>query len=147
MSALSQNLTFRVTNGNTTTSSVQVVHTISTTDALTLVSDPVKGNGYFSNGAGLHTVFWKISEFVGSVEVQSTLASEPTDRDWFTVKLINSDTYYTADTSGLVTITGQQYSTATSISKSYNFIGNFIWIRAKISNWTQGTVNFISINR
>ena len=150
MSALSQNLIFRVANGNTTTNTVQVVYPANTSSALTLVSEPVKGNGYFSNSDGLHTVFWKITQFVGSIEVQSTLESNPTDSDWFTVKLNNTNVNYTVDTTGLIpasSIDKIQYFSPNSISKSYNFTGNFVWIRGKISNWTQGTVNSISINR
>jgi hypothetical protein len=155
MSALSQNLTFQVTNGNTTTSSVQVVHPINTSSSLTIFSEPIKGNGYFNVGGGLHTGFWKITGFKGNISIEATLASNPENLDWFTVKLINIGSSYSADTSGIYNIdtTGlvvtptDEYTTATTTSKSFNFVGNFVWIRGKISNWTQGTVNIISINR
>jgi len=147
MPAFSQNLTFKVTNGNTTTNTVQVVYPVNTSSVLTRVSEPVKGDGYFGSSDGLHTVFWKITEFIGTLEVQATLATKPLESDWFTVKLNVIDSYYIVDTTGLITVTGGQYSSSTSISKSYNFIGNFVWIRGKISNWTKGTVNVISINR
>jgi hypothetical protein len=150
MPALSQNLIFKVTNGNTTTNTVQVTYPANTSSALTLVSEPVKGDGYFDSGDGLHTVFWKITQFVGSIEVQSTLESNPTDSDWFTVKLGDTSVNYTVDTTGLISAYGiekVQYFFPNSIPKSYNFIGNFVWIRGKISNWTQGTVNAISVNR
>jgi hypothetical protein len=87
---------------------------------------------------------------VGSIEVQSTLESNPTDSDWFTVKLGDTSVNYTVDTTGLISaysIEKVQYFFPNSIPKSYNFIGNFVWIRGKISNWTQGTVNAISVNR
>jgi hypothetical protein len=150
MPALSQNLIFKVTNGNTTTNTVQVTYPENTSSALTLVSEPVKGDGYFDSGDGLHTVFWKITQFVGSIEVQSTLESNPTDSDWFTVKLGDTSVNYTVDTTGLISaysIEKVQYFSPNSVPKSYNFIGNFVWIRGKISNWTQGTVNAISVNR
>jgi hypothetical protein len=150
MPALSQNLTFKVTNGNTTTNTVQVVYPTNTSSVLTRVSEPVKGDGYFGGADGLHTVFWKITEFMGTLEVQATLSIDPAEMDWFTVKLNTTDVNYTVDTTGLITassIEQGRYFSPTSISKSYNFIGNFVWIRGKISNWTQGTVNVISINR
>ena len=150
MPALSQNLTFKITNGNTTTNSVQVVYPTTATTALIYNSERIKGDGYFGGSDGLHTVFWNVSQFVGTLEVQATLASEPVEADWVNVKLTEPGNRYTVDTTGLITATGietTRYTTPTTASKSYNFTGNFVWIRGHISEFTQGVMNGISINR
>jgi hypothetical protein len=151
MPALSQNLTFKITNGNTTTNSVQVQYPTNTaTTALIYHSERIKGDGYFGGSDGLHTVFWSVSNFKGTLEVQATLASEPIEADWVTVKLTNLENRYEVDTTGAVTIAGidsTRYTTPTTTSKSYNFTGNFVWLRGRISEFTQGVMNGISINR
>jgi hypothetical protein len=151
MPALSQNLTFRITNGNTTTNTVSVNYPTNTaTTALIYLSERIKGNGYFGNSDGLHTVFWSVSAFIGTIEIQGTLASAPTETDWVTVKLTQPGNQFYIDTSGLVTAAGidsTRYTLVTTTSKSYNFTGNFVWIRGRISEFTQGVMSGISINR
>jgi len=147
MPALSQNLIFYT---STNSNSVSITYTTSTNSPY--YSDKIKGEGYFGGANGLHTVSWKITNFVGTVGVQGTLVSAPTSSDWVDIELTSTDTIgpsYVVDTTGLLTVVRptSAYSTATTLIKSYNFIGNFVWVRGKVSNWTQGTVNAISINR
>lgn len=150
MPALSQNLVFKITNGNTTTNSVQVDYPNTATTALIYQSERIKGDGYFGGSDGLHTAFWSVSGFIGTIELQGTLASNPIDSDWVTVKLTQPGNKFYIDTTGLVTAAGvdsTRYTQETTTSKSYNFTGNFVWIRGRISEFTQGVVNGISINR
>ena len=150
MPALSQNLTFKITNGNTSTYTVQVDYPNTATTALIYSSERIKGDGYFGGSDGLHTVFWSVSDFIGTLEVQATRASEPVEADWVTVKLTEPGNRFTVDTTGLITANGVEttrYTTPTTTSKSYNFTGNFVWLRGHISEFTQGVMNGISINR
>ena len=150
MPALSQNLVFKITNGNTTTNSTQVQYPNTATTALIYNSERTKGDGYFGGSDGLHTVFWSVSGFIGTIEIQATLASEPVEADWTTVRLTEPGSRYVVDSTGAVTLAGvdsTRYTSATTASKSYNFTGNFVWIRGRISAFTQGVMNGISINR
>ena len=147
MPALSQNLIFHT---STSSNSVSITYTAGMNS--TYYSDKIKGEGYFGGANGLHTVSWKITNFVGTIGVQGTLASAPAVDDWVDIELTSTDTIgtsYVVDTTGLLTVVHptSTYSTSTTLIKSYNFVGNFVWVRGKVSNWTQGTVNAISINR
>lgn len=146
MPAFSQSLTFNVNS----TSTVVLDYPNTGTTALTYLSDRIKGDGYFSNSDGLHTVFWSVNNFIGTIAVQGTLASEPQESDWATVDFTSPTNRYTVDTTGLfrpAIITATTYTTSTSEIKSYNFTGNFVWLRGKVSDFTQGTVNAIKINK
>jgi hypothetical protein len=147
MPALSQNLTFKLKSGETV---IQLPYPLNAEEPIDIVSERVKGDGYFGNSDGLHTVFWSVAGFIGTIEVQGTLASEPTESDWATITLTAPNNKYTIDATGAVTIAGvdsTRYTQETDTSKSYNFTGNFVWIRARISEFTQGVMNGISINR
>lgn len=152
MPALSQNLTFTISSGTSTVSTVQLVHP-PYNSSLTYVSTKAKGDGYFGGSGGFHTVFWKVSDFIGTIGVQGTLVADPTINDWVDIELTTADVVgatYSMDTTGLlstVVVASNSYTTPVTLAKSFNFIGNFVWVRAKVSNWTQGTVNVISINR
>ena len=54
------------------------------------------------------------------------------------------------DTTGKVTETvvdSITYTLAETSIKVYNTTGNFVWLRANISEWTAGTITRIELNR
>jgi len=115
----------------------------------TFTGEKYKGDGYYGRSDGLHTVQVNLTEFIGQIEIQGTLAIEPTDEDWFTVSLGGS-IVSTVDTTGLIssattTVAINYIQNETSV-KSYNFTGNYVWLRVKVSNWTDGSINSIALN-
>ena len=143
MPSLSQSLTFIVNSSST----VVLVYPNTGTTALVYASNPIKGDGYFGGSDGFHTVQININEFIGKIEMQGSLASSPQSTDWFSVELGTNN--MSIDTTGLISeenISSVEYTTATTNIKSYNFTGNYVWIRARVSDWTDGTVNNIRIN-
>jgi hypothetical protein len=84
---------------------------------------------YYLASSDLQTVSWNINSFSGTLTIQVSLSTSPdeaTDNDWFTVHTVpygsTSGTFYT------------------------NINGNFVWIRAKISNFTQGVIQYIRVS-
>ena len=103
--------------------------TTTTLDHTGFVSDKAKGDGYYSQPDGVHTVAYQVNAtMTGSIKMQGTLATTPTEDDWFDV----SGSTFTADQSTLI-------STA-------NFTGNFVWVRAKATSVTAGTISSILLN-
>lgn len=97
-----------------------------------IVGEKYKGAGYYGMGDGFHSVQIQVTDFSGIISIQGTLATNPTDSDWVDVLLNDS-------------ITSLQLS-AESHNQVYNFIGNFVWVRANISSWTDGHINRIMLN-
>jgi len=130
MPSLAQSLSF-ITYTNT--ASTQVVYPNSTDTTMVYYSDPVKGDGYYSASDGLHTVMYTLDiNFIGTVTMQASLASQPTEADWF--ELSNVSSSYN-DMSNLQ---------STQIDY-YNFTGNFVWVRGVVTI-EGGTVNSILYN-
>ena len=93
------------------------------------VSVKAKGDGYYSQVDGVHTVAYKVSAtLTGAIKMQGSLATTPTEDDWFDI----SGTTFTTDQS-------------TTISSS-NFTGNFVWIRGKATSVTAGSITSTLIN-
>ena len=116
-------------------------------DVLTVISSPVKGDGFYGRSDGLHTVQINLIDFVGKIEIQGTLTVEPAEADWFPIGM-GSDSFV-VDTTGAVTSTSfsyVNYTSETTSSKVYNFTGNYVWIRASVSQWTRGTIENIMLN-
>ena len=100
-----------------------------TLDHTGFVSAKVKGDGYYNKPDGVHTVAYQVdSTMAGSIKMQGSLATTPTEDDYFDI----TGTTFTADQSTLI-------STA-------NFTGNFVWIRAKATSVTAGTISSILVN-
>ena len=115
----------------------------------TVTGEKYKGDGYYGRSDGFHTIQVNLIGFIGRIEMQGTLAVDPTDDDWFPISLGGSSTA-SVDTTGLVTssttvVTINYTENETSV-KTYNFTGNYVWLRAKVSDWTDGTVNSITLN-
>jgi len=85
------------------------------------LSDGLKGDGYYGASDGLHTVTYTVgASFKGSINMQGTLAVSPSDSDWFDI----DNTVRSWNTTTTVTTTTTNY---------VNFVGNFVWVRAKVS--------------
>lgn len=113
----------------------------------TSIGDKAKGDGYYGRSDGFHTVQLSLTDFVGRIDIQGSLAVDPTDEDWFTVELGTGD--QSVDTTGLLreeNVSFVEYPSATTNTRTYNFTGNYVWIRSKVSNWSEGTVNSIRLN-
>ena len=101
-----------------------------TLDNTGFVSAKSQGDGYYSQPDGVHTVSYKVNTtLTGSIKMQGTLATTPTEDDWFDI----AGTTFTTDQS-------------TTIS-SANFTGNFVWVRAKATGVTSGTITEILLNK
>jgi hypothetical protein len=95
--------------------------TTATLDNTGFVTDKAKGDGYFSQPDGVHTVAYQVvnlgdstDDFNGTIKMQGSLATTPTEDDWFDI----SGTSYTSDQS--------------TTNVSFNFTGNFVWVRARV---------------
>ena len=93
------------------------------------VTDKYKGDGYYSQADGIHTVAYHVNTTcTGAIKMQGSLATTPTEDDWFDI----TGTTFTTDLS-------------TTISAN-NFTGNFVWVRAKCTSNTAGSVTKILYN-
>ena len=110
-----------------------------TLDHTGFVSEQEKGDGYYSQPDGVHTVAYTFvnlgdstDDFNGTAKMQGSLATTPTEEDWFDI----TDTDVNSDLS------------TTTVSK--NFTGNFVWVRAKVTTTTtdgnRSMINSILLN-
>jgi len=111
---------------------IQLTHPGDSTD-LAYFSDSIKGDGFYGRSDGLHTAQLNLIGFLGKIVFQGTLATSPTETDWFDI----------TETTHTVTSTDDSNSSGSFI---YNFTGNFVFIRAYVNNWTDGTVKSIIVN-
>jgi len=119
----------------------------------TAIGDKFKGDGFYGRSDGLHTVQINLTGFIGTIEIQATLEIDPTENDWFSVELESGTTPTIGfiDTTGAISTQNPVFSSITHIvsetsANNYNFTGNYVWIRARVNGWTDGTINSILLN-
>jgi hypothetical protein len=133
------NATFTVKSVDTNGTFITVEETVtaetsdgSTDTVLTysgFVTDKAKGDGYYSQADGLHTVSYHVdATCTGAIKMQGSLATTPTEDDYFDI----DNTTFTTDQSTTI--------------NSVNFTGNFVWVRAKCTANTAGSVSKILFN-
>ncbi len=89
-----------------------------------LYGDKQEAAAYYLANRDLQTITWHFSgTFVGNCKIQASLESDPGTSDWFDV--------YTIDT-------------GSELDGYYNLNGNFVWLRAVVTGWTQGTIQLVT---
>jgi len=107
-----------------------------TLDMTGFVTDKAKGDGYYSQPDGVHTVAYHPNASINDdadieLKMQGSLATTPTEDDWFDI------------TGTAITDASLDGST---LAFHANFTGNFVWVRAKVSGMTAGAVTKILYN-
>ena len=92
--------------------------------SLSFASDKHIGDGYYGYADGVHTVAVFPTNLEATIQMQATLATDPAETDWFDVSnaVLGDD------------------STAQSTATTFTFTGNFVWIRANVTNFEAGTI-------
>ena len=93
---------------------------------LDVIGSPVPGDSYYGYTDGVHTVAIYGTNFTGRVKIQGTLATNPTDDDWFDILL-----------SGLPY---KDYNSYTGV-EGFTFVANLVFIRATVDRTSLGVTN------
>lgn len=90
-------------------------------------SDGAKGVGYYRGQGSIQTVYQRITGFQGVIVLQATL-----DQNWQTANWVDVNTFDNADTpaSGVYPVT---------------LTGNYTWVRARITDFSAGRIDSITI--
>ena len=110
--------------------------TTTTLDHTGFNTDKAKGDGYYSQPDGLHTVAYHVNASINddaniSLKMQGSLATTPTEDDFF-------------DISG--TTIDQTNIDGSTLAFHVNFTGNFVWVRARVTGMSAGAVSKILYN-
>ena len=104
---------------------------------LSIVGDKQQAAAYYTAARDLQTISWSLgsniggyspSYFIGTITIQASLAVSPGITDWFDVYTIPVD------------------SIAAGQAGYYNLVGNYVWIRAVVTDWTAGPIKTVAMS-
>lgn len=94
--------------------------------SLAFDSDAAQAVGYYAGLGSIQTVAIRVSGFQGVITLQATLNDPAADAAWFDV---------------------DEYVAPTPITDYHpiSLVGNYVWIRARITDFEAGTIDSITI--
>lgn len=98
-------------------------------DQMSYSGDKVRVDFYSGITQNLHSVSIKVRNFKGRVYIEATLEPEPSENDWFPIKLEANELYreYPLDPQNP---SGE--NDGDTVTEGFTFKGNYLYIRARI---------------
>jgi hypothetical protein len=92
----------------------------------TVIGNAQPAAAYYLGNQSLQTVNLSTAMCTGNIIIEASLASKPTDTDWFQVYMLE---------------------TANTDTSTYtNIVGTFVYMRARIEDFSYGAVNYINLS-
>ena len=103
----------------------------------TVTGNTFPAAAYYLGNKDLQTVAVKLNQVVGNIVLEATLATNPTTTDWFEVYKLEANTNAPANTAPQIASNASVYT---------NIEGNFVYMRAKIEDFDNGTVHYVKLS-
>ena len=92
---------------------------------------------FYLGNRDLQTVNLQLNNVTGNIVIQATLASQPTDRDWFNVYTLEANANAAPNSAPQLASNAATYT---------NIEGNFVGMRAQVQDFNNGTIEFIKLS-
>lgn len=102
-----------------------------TQELANLTGGAVKADGWFGHVNGLHTIVIQVINFTGRIHVEASLELNPSEADWFPVKLTDETAYLQFPLNPMLP-TGEYRSGGDTATVGVTFKINALWVRAKL---------------
>jgi len=101
-----------------------------TANIYTVTGNAQPAAAYYLGNQDLQTISYGFTNVTGTLEIEATLASEPAAGDWFKIYELEAD---------------NGSNTNSTVNSYQNLTGNFVYIRAKIKDFSNGVVQYVKL--
>jgi hypothetical protein len=92
---------------------------------------------YILGNRDLQTVSLSATNLTGNIVIEASLASTPTDNDWFKVYELEANANAASNSAPQLASNASMYT---------NVTGNFVFMRAKIKDFAGGGVSYVKLS-
>jgi hypothetical protein len=110
---------------------------ISNVPVYNVVGDKQPAASYYLANKDLQTVNINLAGVTGNIFIQATLATLPSDTDWFNVYELEANASAPANSAANI---------AAYVNEAVNINGSFVWMRAKVEDFASGVVQFVKVS-
>lgn len=103
----------------------------------TVTGNTFPAAAYYLGNKDLQTVAVKLSQVVGNIVIEASLATQPSTNDWFQVYKLEANNNAPANSAPQIASNSSVYT---------NIEGNFVYMRAKIEGFNNGTVQYVKLS-
>jgi hypothetical protein len=91
---------------------------------------------YYLGNQDLQTVNISLTNCTGNIVIEASLATDPTNNDWFDVYQLEANANATPNSAPQIASNARMYT---------NVEGNFVYLRAKVEDFQGGVVNYVKL--
>lgn len=107
-----------------------------------VVGSRVAAASYYLGNKALQTVNIKTTNFSGTLLIEASLSTDPSSgvaepSDWFVVHTVTADAQATS---------GSAAALASNTNTGVNITGNYVWMRARLVDFSAGVVNWVKLS-
>lgn len=114
----------------------ETAHLGSTSNVYTVTGNAQPAAAYYLGNQDLQTVNLKLSNVTGNIVIEATLNSNVSSAEWFNVYELEANANAASNTAPKIASNASTYT---------NIDGNFVYLRAKIVDFANGTVEFVKL--
>lgn len=103
----------------------------------TVTGDTQPAAAYYLGNRDLQTVNTRLTNCTGNIVVEASLATNPSNNDWFKVYELEANANATPNSAPQLASNASVYT---------NIEGNFVYMRARVENLSGGTVQFVKLS-
>lgn len=134
--------TYTVTPANFTLQSTTIYTILGAATSYSVVGERRPAASYYLGNKCLQTVNIKTTQFSGTLLIEASLATDPgagvaEPSDWFTVHTVVANAQAVA---------GTVEALASNTNVGVNINGNFVWMRARLVDFSYGIVNWVKLS-
>lgn len=134
--------TYTVTPSTFTLNQTTIYTILGAVSSYSVVGERRPAASYYLGNKCLQTVNIKTTGFTGTLLVEASLATDPSSgvaepSDWFTVHTV------VANAQG---VAGSVAALASNTNVGVNINGNFVWMRARLVDFSGGVVNWVKLS-
>lgn len=103
----------------------------------TVTGETYPAAAYYLGNKDLQTVNINLTNCTGNIVIEASLATQPSNTDWFKVYELVANANAPANTASQLASNASVYT---------NVEGNFVYLRAKVEDFSYGVVNFVKLS-
>ncbi len=111
----------------------------------TYVGPPCQGDAFTNRSNGFHTFQLKMFNVTANIQILATLDVDPNTTNYVPIFLTDVISGKTTNSLTFSGFPGSEFFNNGTVNRFYTSIGQYSWIKASITNFSSGVVDFIKV--
>lgn len=106
---------------------------------------PVQGDAFTKRSNGFHTFQFKLYNVTANIQILGTLDNDPNTNNYVPIYLTNTVTGQTLTTLTFSMFPQSPWYSVDTINNFYTSVGQYTWLKAAVTSFSGGLIDFIKV--